>query len=120
MTPNILVVNKHYKTPGQEGEVDVYIGRGSPLGNEFSHLPSSKASHRVASRDEAVSKHAEDLAARIANRDAAVCTELNRIFKLLETGKTVRLVCFCKPQSCHGDTIETVLRAAWAKKYGAA
>jgi hypothetical protein len=50
----INVVNK-YKH--QASENDIYIGRGSVLGNPFSHLKSSKASVVVNSREEAIERY---------------------------------------------------------------
>lgn len=38
---------------------DVYIGRPSAWGNQFSHLPASAAEWRVATRDEAIRKYEE-------------------------------------------------------------
>lgn len=82
------VVNK-YKEP-----YDVYIGRGSPWGNPFTHLiGGTSATWLVGSREEAISRFAvwiqmqPELLARLP--------ELK--------GKT--LGCFCKPKACHGDIL---------------
>jgi hypothetical protein len=90
------VVNKHHGVPAGS----VYIGRGSPWGNPFSHREGTKAQFVVASREEAIQAYADwlqgqpDLLARLPQlRD-----------------KT--LVCFCRPAKgfqgrlmCHGQVL---------------
>lgn len=92
------VVNKYKE------EYDVYIGRGSVWGNDYSHLPETKASHKVDTRDEAVESYRGQLWDSI--RSGRITIEM---LKSLD-GK--RLGCFCKPQSCHGDII--VKAVEWA------
>jgi hypothetical protein len=48
-----LVVNRRYE------DFDVYIGRPSKWANPFSHVPSKFTVMLVATRDEAVRRHAE-------------------------------------------------------------
>lgn len=53
----ITVVNKHWHKPTEN---DVYCGRGSPVGNPYSHLPSSVPGvTKVSSREEAIEQTAE-------------------------------------------------------------
>ncbi|MBK6285826.1 MAG: DUF4326 domain-containing protein [Draconibacterium sp.] len=47
------VVNKRTHVT-QTGTVDVYCGRGSVLGNPFTHKQGTKAQFIMASRDEAI------------------------------------------------------------------
>lgn len=82
----------------------VYIGRGSRWGNKFSHLPNTKATHIVGSREEAVQAYKIDLWAKIKSGEVSQ-------FDLAELkGKT--LGCYCKPQACHGDVLAAA--ADWA------
>lgn len=48
------VVNKHHRVP-----YDVYIGRGSIWGNNFSHKEGTKAEFVVATREEAIQAYAD-------------------------------------------------------------
>lgn len=73
---------------------DVYIGRPGPWGNPFSHMPGTRARHRVASRSEAVERYREWLLKQP--------TLLRRAKREL-AGKV--LGCWCKPKSCHGDVL---------------
>jgi hypothetical protein len=71
----------------------VYIGRGSKWGNPFSHLSISKAQYKVKTRKEAIEAYQK-----------WIRTQPHLMESLHELiGKT--LLCFCKPQSCHGDVL---------------
>lgn len=50
----IKVVNKHKH---ESTDNDIYIGRGSPLGNKYSSKPSSKDVIRTDSRKSSVKKY---------------------------------------------------------------
>lgn len=89
------VVNK-YKEP-----YDVYIGRGSPVGNPFSHKEGTKASYKVETREEAVEYFEHYIRKRIEH-DIPM-----REYIMSLKGKT--LGCFCKPQACHGDVIVKII-----------
>lgn len=103
----ITVVNKykHNETPG-----DIYIGRGSILGNPYSHKLGGMAEFIVSSREEAIRQYRIYLANQILNKNADIINELRHI--AIETRRSdVCLVCYCKPAKCHGDVIqEFVLR----------
>lgn len=94
----VTVVNKYKE------EYDVYIGRGSFWGNDWSHLPETKAKFKVETRDDAV----EAYKAHLWNQIKTGVVTLDKLRSL--NGK--RLGCFCKPQSCHGDVI--VKAVEWA------
>lgn len=85
------VVN--YKTD----KYDVYIGRPSIWGNPFTHIAdrNTLAKFVVRTREEAISKYENYL--------------LNSpgLMAQLHTLKDKRLACWCKPKSCHGDTLAT-------------
>lgn len=85
------VININDKTDAPD---EVYIGRGSVWGNQFSHRPSVfTTTIRVASREESIAKYEEWLMSR-----PDILATLPQL-----QGKT--LVCFCKPKACHGDIL---------------
>ena len=100
----ITVVNKYKHTPTEN---DVYIGRGSVLGNPFTSIKDrqTKAEFICENREESVESFRKYLLSKINKKDKEVCDELNKIYKM----KEVNLVCFCKPKSCHGDIIKEVI-----------
>jgi len=83
---------------------DVYIGRGSPFGNPYTHLRgATRAEFKVASREEAIERYREYFLNRV---------EHDPVFReqvLALRGK--RLGCYCKPLPCHGDIIVGWLNA---------
>ena len=104
---NITVVNKK---AGGKGE---YIGRPSPLGNPFT----SKAhgmGKRVDTVQESIAQFDAWLQAKIADRDQAVCDELDRLYVLAQQ-RPLQLVCWCAPGPCHGDVIKRVLEEAHSR-----
>ena len=89
------VHNKHH---GTAPEGAVYIGRGSPWGNPFTHLQGqTTARYVVGSRKEAIRLYASQVMPYLD----------------LEPLRGKHLVCSCKPLECHGDLL---LRAANQKK----
>lgn len=104
----INVVNVHQHKPTLN---DVYIGRGSALGNPFTHLPleKSKAVVQVATRDEAVKSYKNWIRNQIIDGDKAIVGELNKIKLMAENRECINLVCYCKPKSCHGDVIKEII-----------
>lgn len=95
------VVNKY------KSEYDVYIGRGSEWGNDWSHLPETKAKYKVETREEAVAEYKAHLWKQIKS---GVVT-LDKLRSL--DGK--RLGCFCHPQACHGDVIAAAVKWAMSR-----
>lgn len=103
----IRVVNKHwYKGPGE------FIGRPSPLGNPFSHLPNARAQYHVATREEAVEKYLPHLRTEYM-KGGAIKEALDALVqKYIEQGE-LTLICFCAPAACHGHVIrEAILKLA--------
>lgn len=110
LLPTITVVNKHHKAEGE------YIGRGSPLGNKWTHLESKHPDViKVATREEAVQHYKTWLDRMIANNDEAVCNELNRLVDIAHEKGELKLQCFCSPLACHGDVIKQTILTAWSK-----
>ena len=99
----IEVVNKHWHIPSEN---DVYCGRGSPVGNPYSHLPSTVSGViKVGSREEAVAKFREDFDRRYWN-DAMFYHFMQNLTMRERAGKDTNLVCFCAPHICHCDVIK--------------
>lgn len=71
----------------------VYVGRPSKWGNPFSHLPSSVARYRVATREEAVAAFEHSL-----RHDP-------RLLDMLAELRGKDLVCWCAPRPCHADVL---------------
>lgn len=103
----ITVKNKY--TSKRESN-DIYIGRGSPLGNPYCHLEieNSKAEFKCDTREEAVKKFENYITDKIEKKDPLICAELNKIYSLAKK-QDVNLVCFCKPKNCHGDIIKKII-----------
>lgn len=76
-------------------DFDVYIGRGSPYGNPFTHIEyGTQALYIVASREEAISEYEKWLLAQ-PGLVAMVKREL----------RSKDLGCYCSPLACHGDVL---------------
>ena len=105
----IKVVNTKTHVPN-ENSVDFYIGRGSVLGNPYTHIKTknTQAAYIVETRYEAIEKYKEYIKERIEKKDQVVCDELNKLWKAAKNGD-INLVCYCSPKSCHGDTIKTII-----------
>jgi len=104
----ITVVNKYKHTPTIN---DIYIGRGSVLGNPFvgtKNVNLTKGKYQCDSREESIESYERYLLEKINIRDTVICNELNRIYKISKSSN-VNLVCFCSPKKCHGDIIKKIL-----------
>jgi len=78
--------------------IEEFIGRPSVLGNP--HVLRTESD-----RDRVCDLYDEWLQAQIDNRNEAVVDKLNQIAHWLKKGHDVRLICFCKPKRCHGDSV---------------
>lgn len=111
----IKVVNKSKHTPTV---YDIYIGRGSVLGNPYSskELNKTKASFQSVSRDEAINDYRIYLTELIRLNDDKIIKELDNIERLSNDG-LVNLVCYCHPKKCHGDVIKQIILNKIIKNY---
>lgn len=109
--PTIKIVNTH-KVGRGTGE---YIGRGSPLGNPFSHQRDTKAQYLVKTRGEAIRCYRDWLAKKVEERDRAVLAELRRLYDLAVEEGELTLRCFCVPRACHGEVIKEFLEKAFER-----
>lgn len=89
------VYNKHHKGVP---DTAVYVGRPSPWGNPFSHLPHTTAKFRVKTRDEAVSRYREWITDRLEKEPGL----RERLIRDLG-GKD--LSCWCAPNACHAGVL---------------
>jgi hypothetical protein len=80
---------------------DVYIGRPSPWGNPFSHLPKSAARYRCASREEAIARY-----------EAWLMAQPELVAKARRELRGKVLACWCSPKSCHGDVLARIANEA--------
>ena len=81
----VIHIRDQQRTPNE-----VYIGRGSIWGNPF-------VIGRDGSRDEVIEKYRE------------YAKDNPRIKQCLDTIRGCTLVCYCKPQACHGDVLIEML-----------
>lgn len=109
----ITVVNKHTHIPTEH---DIYVGRGSVLGNPYTskYVESTLAKYQAINRNHAVALYHEHLHDAIKNGDVAICNELKRIAKLSKS-QDINLVCFCKPLLCHAEIIKSAVEQLLAK-----
>lgn len=106
----ILVINKKdYGASWIASKGGIYIGRPSVLGNPFSHKSGTLAKYKVASRDEAIEKYREWLRAEWL-KNGEVKQELLRLARLYRKHAELVLVCWCKPEPCHGDVLAEVIK----------
>lgn len=94
----ITVARKDHTTDG------VYIGRGSPLGNPH-------VMDRESQRDEVCDHYEIWIRKKIQEQNPVVIDELNRL-AYMAVEKPLKLVCFCAPKRCHGDTIKSIIEIA--------
>jgi hypothetical protein len=113
----ITVVNKH-KMPERASAHRIYIGRGSPLGNPYSHKEHTKANFVVPHREAAVAAYEALLIQTVEDptQSGSAFTEALRDICRHALRGPVELVCFCKPQSCHGDVIKAFIEKAYAER----
>lgn len=98
---NIEVENKRdmglYKSPNY-----VYVGRPSVLGNPF-------FIGRDGLRDVVISKYKAWLWDNLKSNNKQIIDELMRLRELAKNYHNLVLICWCKPQACHGDVIKSCI-----------
>ncbi|MGL4616485.1 MAG: DUF4326 domain-containing protein [Shewanella sp.] len=105
----VHIENKHLYRESPS-ETAVYIGRGTILGNPYSHIPSSFPNIiRVKNRGEACKKY-DELFHKILNdphdfRHAELTKQLDSLVDILNKEGSLTLLCYCAPHKCHGETI---------------
>src|ERR1051325_8806032 len=105
---NVVVVNR-YSYSGPQDNTYFYIGRGTPLGNQWSNIADTAAPYRVETRQQAVSKYNDWLAAQIDKGQGPVFQALQRLKDLAGRGEQLKLACSCTPELCHGDVVKATI-----------
>lgn len=105
----IRVVNKSKHSPTGN---DIYIGRGSILGNPYTckELSNTKALYQCSSREESIESYKIYLLDKISEKNIEICDIMNKIYKQALIGD-VNLICYCKPNDCHGDIIKEIIES---------
>lgn len=87
-----------------------YIGRGSVLGNPFTHdgKKSSLARLSFPTREEAINAYKMYFKS-MYEQDNEFKVTVDNIYEKYKNGEDVYLQCFCKPLACHGDFIKSEL-----------
>lgn len=96
----VNIVNRHTHTPLTN---DVYVGRGTPLGNpEVATGPDD--------RDRVCDLYEEYLMKMLRAGDLRIVRELKRIATVAKNHEgEVNLVCSCAPRRCHAESIKKIL-----------
>jgi len=100
------VKNKRTHKP-ELGKVDIYCGRGSVLGNPFTHKEGTTAKFIVESRDEAVEAYRSYFKEQMQSNPEFLM-EMRRIYRIARK-QEVNLICYCAPQNCHCNVIRAFL-----------
>lgn len=103
----ITVVNKNYHAPTNN---DFYVGRGSVLGNPFTSkdVNKSKAIHQASSKEDAIESYRTHLKDKLDGNDVDMVNIIETMLNRLKIDD-IYLVCYCKPNNCHGDVIKDYL-----------
>lgn len=102
---HVVVVNRHSYT-GPQDNTYFYIGRGTPLGNQWSHVSNTAATHKTETREQAVSKFNDWLGAQIDKGEGPAFEAIRQLRDLAARGNPIKLACSCIPELCHGDVIK--------------
>ena len=105
---NVAVVNRHTYA-GPQDNTYIYIGRGTPLGNQWSHRNGTAATHKVKSREEAVSRFNDWLSEQLENREGPVFKFIHDLKDRITRGQQLKLACSCVPELCHGDVVKATI-----------
>lgn len=105
---NIVVVNRH-SYAGPKDNTYFYIGRGTPLGNQWSDTPNTAATYRVETRPQSLTKYDHWLADQIAKAQGPVFQALQELKAVAARGEPVNLGCSCVPELCHGYVVKANL-----------
>ena len=105
---NVEVVNRNTYT-GPRGNSFIYIGRGTPLGNQWSDRNGTAAAYKVETRVEAVSRFNDWLADQIAKAKGPAFDLITELKDRVAGGEKIKLVCSCVPELCHGDVTKATI-----------
>lgn len=113
---SILVYNKSFEDYSMCPN-NYYIGRGSILGNPYTHLPlkGTMAIYHTRNREEAIERYGGyfDL---MYERDSEFKAVVDEIYEKYKRGEDIYFGCYCKPEPCHGDIIMQKLQKRLLKE----
>lgn len=105
--PKIHILNKHHNKEPTDMKT-FYIGRGSPVGNPFSHLYSTPDEFLCIDRLHAIYSYKPYFIKQF-KESAEFRNYLKTMLDELNLGNDIGLLCYCSPLECHGDVIKRVL-----------
>lgn len=91
---SITVVNKY------QSDDFYYCGRGSELGNPYTHKTGTLGKFEVNSREEACEEYQKYFDTKVSKKDNVFLTPLREIYTLARK-KDLELGCYCAPKQCH-------------------
>ena len=99
------------------GDNVFYCGRGSVLGNPYSHIQDkkTKALYIVKTREEAIEKYGHYFDV-MCESNLAFKKVVDDIYERYKNGEDVYLGCYCHPRACHCDLIVEKLRKRLLKE----
>lgn len=105
------------KNEEHSGPSSFYCGRGSILGNPYTHIKDkeTKAKYVVATRDEAINKY-ERYFDIMYGSNIKFTEAVDEIYEHYKNCEDVYLGCYCYPQRCHCDVIVDRLRKRLVKE----
>ncbi len=105
---NLQVVNRH-TYDGPRDHSYLYIGRGTPLGNNWSHVAGTTAQFKVETRLDAIAEYRRWLWTQIQSARGPAFEALQQIKDRVTNGEKINLGCSCHPQPCHGDVVKSAI-----------
>ncbi len=85
-----------------------YVGRGSSLGNPFSHKSSKYEVFQVSNRDEAIREYDKWIHEQI-KYNTPQSRSLNECVQKLLFDKKIVLGCYCVPLPCHSEVLAKII-----------
>lgn len=112
----IYVYNSHQEDFTSKKN-NFYIGRGSPLGNPFTHngVRSIFKTFTFKTREQAIEAY-EKYFDEVYGKDEWFTRAFDEIYEHYKNGEDIYLQCFCKPKACHGDVIAEKLQRKLIKE----
>lgn len=103
----ITILNKHHINT--DPIRTYYIGRGSLLGNPYSHDSNNVEPEFLCdTREIAVEKYKLHIVAEI-KKSEKLRELIKNMLDDLNSGTNIALMCFCAPKLCHGTVIKRIL-----------
>lgn len=101
----IEVVNR-YHGHEPDGQNNIAIYRGKPLGNPYRIGDYSTFLKKTVTREDAIEAYKIWFDYQVQLGNISVQAALDEIAHKHLDGHEVKLICYCKPKHCHGDIIK--------------